>query len=146
MFNLKITTDAQAAQRSSNRVRIRITRLIWMPILTVMLMLLFLTQNGLAVDSPAQDGATNGNVDGTDDLFIGELTDISLTPDDPKISATTSLTVKFINQNSIGQTGQIVVQFPESLTLPEVGTTMVIEPVEGSISATTAEVQEGNRI
>ena len=58
----------------------------------------------------------------------------------------TTHTITFVNEHILDATGRIVITLPTTLVLPEVGSTMEVKPLAGSISATSAEVIEGNKL
>lgn len=79
-------------------------------------------------------------------LSPGSITEIKMTPLDSNVQKTTTHTITFVNEHILDATGRIVITLPTTLVLPEVGSTMEVKPLAGSISATSAEVIEGNKL
>jgi len=79
-------------------------------------------------------------------LSPGSIGQITMTPLESNVQKTTTHTITFVNEHILDATGRVVITLPTTLALPEVGSTMEVIPLYGSISATSAEVIEGNKL
>ena len=68
------------------------------------------------------------------DLDPGSIFDISVTPTVATVQLVTDYTVSFITENNLYSGSDLAYEFPSSVTLPEVGTEMIVEPLGQSSS------------
>lgn len=79
-------------------------------------------------------------------LEPGTLTELSLVPEDAAVQVVTTHTVSFKNEHPLDQGGFVEISFPQSLTLPEIGSEMEVIPLDQSILARTSTVLPGNKV
>lgn len=79
-------------------------------------------------------------------LEPGTLYDLSLEPVDPAVQVVTTHALSFSTEHPLDQNGFFEVSFPQSLTLPEIGTEMEVIPQGNSMQSRTATVRPGNKV
>jgi len=73
-------------------------------------------------------------------MEAGTLTDLKISPTIPTVQQKTSYKVQFNTSNNFSDDGKIVVQMPKLIKLEDVGATVQVQPINGSIRSTYGRV------